>query len=74
MAVMNLNHVFYCCLYGNSEQETIKIQVYMAGEDAELLPLYFTDERMEQNGVEQGIMHRSRIDSGNWWTCAPHVR
>ena len=23
MAVMNLNHVFYCCLYGNSEQETI---------------------------------------------------
>ena len=31
-------------------------------------------ERMEQNGVEQGIMHRSRIDSGNWWTCAPHVR
>ena len=26
-------------------------------------------ERMEQNGVEQGIMHRSRIDSGNWWTC-----
>ncbi len=23
MAVMNLNHVFFCCLYGNSEQETI---------------------------------------------------
>lgn len=23
MAVMNLNHVFYCCLYGNSEQESI---------------------------------------------------
>lgn len=23
----------------------------MAGEDAELLPLYFTDERMEQNGT-----------------------
>lgn len=23
MAVMNLNHVFYCCLYGNNENETI---------------------------------------------------
>ena len=23
MAVMNVNHVFFCCLYGNSEQETI---------------------------------------------------
>ena len=23
MAVMNVNHVYYCCLYGNSEQETI---------------------------------------------------
>lgn len=23
MAVMNLNHVFYCCLYGNSEDDVI---------------------------------------------------
>ncbi len=23
MAVMNVNHVYFCCLYGNSEQETI---------------------------------------------------
>ena len=28
-----------------------KIQVYMAGEDIVLLSLYFTDERMEQNGT-----------------------